>query len=821
MPDQLTTQNVTGIFDLDGQRLVGLAAKGVPDPTFVLGGDTFRGAISDASKAALRASGFAEVSIFEGPKSTGGDDTNLIQEFLNDMSADATSAKRQFKVKFAENQIFLTAGNFLRSNLDIDLGASRFVKTSTTMGNEFTSNDIAVFRSGPWSKNGNSWYGNADNITLRNGILDTNNKDNRGALELHGVRNFWADRLTLITSQWAQAWAIRGGGYAFFTNGRILGQARLYQDGLHWQYGGAIFNNWYVEAGDDALAAGDDAGNANVYMDDQGLDFFLARNIQVVSTRGAAIKVYTPASKPFASAPNNYTKTGKVRGVDVQVTGKSGLLRNGGVSVFSHVPAGSRNPDDLQGIRIHADLMVGTNGRAVWDAVSGTIVGSPSAVSQATQASGGAVVSLVNHQLSAGQVVTFILPPGSMNTLNGFYQVRSANLTADSFRLSDYAYRNTVGLDTSTAPAWTSGQLVKVGSGSGYAVGDELTADGGTFVRQAKWIVTQVDVNGAVEAIRRLDEGDYSVLPTSPNSPSGGSGTGCVLQFYTTHDGVNAYGVKSVAGSDVTISGRIDINDTAASAARFKSFWISDSYSVKLQTDFPSVPANGGLLTNESGTQLSRSNRIECRMFCPDNLILDAGYSPVMLSNSADTVVSGMIENLPANATAVAFPIGGNSIGSRPIVSITGSSNSAFQCSHGGWKAGQIVRISGNVLSSGSLDGYYIIRNVPDNSTLQLKTLQTGTPPNIVPGTQVGLGAATVTTPGTIELANNTATLRDLVVTPKPNTSGHVAVNAASNSPARMSMVTLEDCDFSAVSTPIGTNVTLAPVRYAVSNVKV
>lgn len=57
MPDQLTTQNVTGIFDLDGQRLVGLAAKGVPDPTFVLGGDTFRGALSPSSLAALTASG--------------------------------------------------------------------------------------------------------------------------------------------------------------------------------------------------------------------------------------------------------------------------------------------------------------------------------------------------------------------------------------------------------------------------------------------------------------------------------------------------------------------------------------------------------------------------------------------------------------------------------------------------------------------------------------------------------------------------------------------------------------------------------------------
>lgn len=759
--------------------------------------------------------------IYMGPASTGGDDTTLIAEFFDDMSATALAAKKILKVAFPVNQDYLTQGNFLRSNLDIDLGGSHFKKISTTMGsNEFTSNQVAVFRTGPWSKNGNTWYGNADNITVRNGTLDTNNCDNRGVIELHGVRNFWADRLTLITSQWAQAWAIRGGGYAFFTNGRILGQARLYQDGLHWQYGGAIFNNWFIEAGDDAVAAGDDAGNVNVYMDDQGLEYFMARNITCVSTRGAAIKVYTPATKPFA-ASQGYTKTGRVRGVDVQVAGKVGLLRNGGVSVFSHVAAGSRKPDDLQGIRIHADLDVGTDGKAVWDAVSGTIVGSPTNVTQeAASSTTGATVTLNSHGLSAGQVVTFIVAPGGMNTLNGFYQVRALDLTANTFRLSDYAYRNNWGLGTASVPAWTSGQLIKVGSGSGYAVGDELTLSGGTYVRPAKWLVTQVSATGAVEAVRRLDEGDYSVLPSSPNSPTGGSGSGCTLQLYTAHDGVNAFGVKCVAGSDVDITGRININDTTGSAARFKSFWISDSYNVNLETDFPAVPANGGLLTNEGGIQLSRGNKINCRMFCPDNLTLDAGYSPIMLSNSADTVVSGMIENLPASATAVAFPIGGNIIGSRPIVGISGASNSAFQCAHGGWKAGQIVRISGNVLSSGSLDGYYIIRNVPDNSSLQLKTLPTGTPPN-TPGTPVGLGSATVTTLGTIELANNTAVLRDLVVTPKPNTNGHVGVNAAATTPHRLSMLTIENCDFSALATPIGSNVTLAPVRYSIRDTKV
>ena len=163
------------------------------------------------------ATGGADYSV---PAPTGGDDTSVIQAVMDAASSAATAAGKIFRVVFAPDEVYQTSGLFLRSNLDINLNGSHIKKISKTMGsNEFTFAQVAVFRTGPWSKNGNTWYGNADNITLRNGTLDTNNCDNRGVIELHGVRNFWADGLTLITSQWAQAWAIRGGGYAFFTNG--------------------------------------------------------------------------------------------------------------------------------------------------------------------------------------------------------------------------------------------------------------------------------------------------------------------------------------------------------------------------------------------------------------------------------------------------------------------------------------------------------------------------------------------------------------------------------------------------------------------------
>lgn len=749
---------------------------------------------------------------------SGGDDTTILQEFFNDISADAVAAKRQFRILLPKNSVGLIEGLFIRPNLDIDLNGStlRKIRGADYSGAGALTARSAVLRA-PIAKTGNTWYGAADNITVRNGTLDANNQDTLAVLDLYNVRNFVADGLTLITAQWSRNWATRGGGYATFLNGRILGQAGLFQDGAHWQYGGCVWDNWYIESGDDGLAAGDDAVSTNVYMDDQGLEYFVARNIRVASVRGAALKVYTALTKPFSGAPNNYTKTGRVQGVDVQVAGKSGLLRNGGIAVFSHRAVNTRNPEDLNGVRVHAALEVGTAGNAVWDAVSGTIVGSPTAVSQATAASGGAMVSLAGHGLPSGQVVTFLPAPGGMNVLNGFYQVRALDLTANSFRLSDIAYRNNAGLDTSTAPPWTTGQLVRVGSGAGYVVGDELPLSGGTFVRPARYLVTAVDANGAVQAVRRLDEGEYSVLPPTPNAPTGGSGTGCTLQLYLTHDGVNAYGVKSVAGSDVTITGRININDTTGTAQRFKSFWINDSPRVDLACDFPSVPADGGLLTNESKFQLSINNKIRSRMRCPDGLVLNANMSPIMLANSANTVVSGAIENLPSSAIAASFPIGGNALDTRPIVDITGVTNSVFQVAHGDWKAGQLVRIFGNQLSVGSLDGYYILRRVYGDSSFALKTIGTAQTPSV----QVGLGSATVVTLGQIEVANNTVVFRDWLVTAALNSDGHFGLSAASNTPSRVSSVVIENSDLSAMATPVGPNVTSAPVRYLLSNTKV
>ena len=64
--------------------------------------------------------------------------------------------------------------------------------------------------------------------------------------------------------------------------------------------------------------------------------------------------------------------------------------------------------------------------------------------------------------------------------------------------------------------------------GTGYAVGNILTATGGTFATAATISVSTVNGTGAITSFL-VGPGNYSVLPTNPITLSGGAGTGATL----------------------------------------------------------------------------------------------------------------------------------------------------------------------------------------------------------------------------------------------------------------------------------------------------
>lgn len=70
-------------------------------------------------------------------------------------------------------------------------------------------------------------------------------------------------------------------------------------------------------------------------------------------------------------------------------------------------------------------------------------------------------------------------------------------------------------------------QVAISAGGTGYVANDVLTVAGGTFGQAARLLVTSAP-GGVIAAVVLIDAGTYAAddLPSTPNSPSGGSGSG-------------------------------------------------------------------------------------------------------------------------------------------------------------------------------------------------------------------------------------------------------------------------------------------------------
>lgn len=119
-----------------------------------------------------------------------------------------------------------------------------------------------------------------------------------------------------------------------------------------------------------------------------------------------------------------------------------------------------------------------------------------------------------------GGVITDQTLTGSLR----FFELADTGVFADTL--------GTTGIVVYATPNSAAG----LGTGTGYAVGNDLTVVGGTG-SAAVLDVVSVDGSGAVKSVRLNagggSPGAYSVLPTNPVSVTGGAGTGAtfVLDF--------------------------------------------------------------------------------------------------------------------------------------------------------------------------------------------------------------------------------------------------------------------------------------------------
>jgi len=88
-----------------------------------------------------------------------------------------------------------------------------------------------------------------------------------------------------------------------------------------------------------------------------------------------------------------------------------------------------------------------------------------------------------------------------------------------------------LGLQTGSVTAIISG-------GTGYTAGDTLTVSGGTFTSAATITVSTVS-SGVITAAVQASGGSYTVLPTSPISVTGGTGSGATFTLSFTFNSTN------------------------------------------------------------------------------------------------------------------------------------------------------------------------------------------------------------------------------------------------------------------------------------------
>lgn len=90
--------------------------------------------------------------------------------------------------------------------------------------------------------------------------------------------------------------------------------------------------------------------------------------------------------------------------------------------------------------------------------------------------------------------------------------------------------------------------------GTGYTVNDLLTVDGTASGSAAVIKVTAVDGAGAITAVAIDTIGDYSILPTAANFPTGGTGTDAELTLTLAQNNIVIHGNAGFTQAQDTLS---------------------------------------------------------------------------------------------------------------------------------------------------------------------------------------------------------------------------------------------------------------------------
>jgi hypothetical protein len=220
-----------------------------------------------------------------------------------------------------------------------------------------------------------------------------------------------------------------------------------------------------------------------------------------------------------------------------------------------------------------------------------------------------------------------------------------------------------------------------VSGGSGYTVGDVLTAVGGTGT--AVVIVVATLSGTAVATVTYNNYGNYSVIPTNPVSFTGGTGTGCTFNYsYSVNIlSITTAGSGYVEQPTVTFSGGGGGSGAAAYATVGGTAKITG---IGAQTDFY-TPSGAILSTLDGGlpatgaylqlTNSSSSNSINRVIGSGTNLglywLTKGTSSHAFATNNNTATVQFQVAH---TASAVNYvQVTGSATGYNPVISVQGS----------------------------------------------------------------------------------------------------------------------------------------------------
>jgi subtilisin-like proprotein convertase family protein len=173
---------------------------------------------------------------------------------------------------------------------------------------------------------------------------------------------------------------------------------------------------------------------------------------------------------------------------------------------------------------------------------------------------------------------------------SSFTGANVANIVGPAGTISSYSLYT-----TGFSPATTVNT-----AGTGYKIGDIISAVGGVTTGAAQFTVTAVNASGGIQTVSLLSKGSYSTLPATPVAVSGGSGSAALLNGVFTGPDIVANG--STFTSNLKIADSLAVNDLAVgvniSNANVAGLIISLVSPTGIQVPLYAGGATGSALTN-------------------------------------------------------------------------------------------------------------------------------------------------------------------------------------------------------------------------------